>query len=55
MGTTGEPCWIHLFTADVDTAVSFYGELFELVGRRAERGVSAATGCSSGATSRSPG
>jgi predicted enzyme related to lactoylglutathione lyase len=28
MTTTGEPCWIHLFTADVDTAVSFYGGLF---------------------------
>jgi predicted enzyme related to lactoylglutathione lyase len=26
--TTGEPCWIHLFTSDVDTAVSFYGDLF---------------------------
>ena len=28
MNTTGEPCWIHLFTDDVDTAVSFYGGLF---------------------------
>jgi predicted enzyme related to lactoylglutathione lyase len=26
--TTGEPCWIHLFTSDVDTAISFYGDLF---------------------------
>jgi predicted enzyme related to lactoylglutathione lyase len=26
--TNGAPCWIHLFTADVDTAVSFYGGLF---------------------------
>jgi predicted enzyme related to lactoylglutathione lyase len=26
--TTGEPCWISLFTSDVDTAVSFYGDLF---------------------------
>jgi predicted enzyme related to lactoylglutathione lyase len=28
MTTTGEPCWIHLYTDDVDTAVSFYGDLF---------------------------
>jgi predicted enzyme related to lactoylglutathione lyase len=28
MTTTGEPCWISLFTSDVDTAVSFYGDLF---------------------------
>ena len=28
MTITGEPCWIHLFTTDVDTAVSFYGGLF---------------------------
>ncbi len=28
MHTTGEPCWIHLFTDDVDTAISFYGGLF---------------------------
>jgi uncharacterized protein len=28
MTTTGEPCWLHLFTSDVDTAVSFYGGLF---------------------------
>jgi uncharacterized protein len=28
MTTTGEPCWIHLFTDDVDTAISFYGGLF---------------------------
>jgi predicted enzyme related to lactoylglutathione lyase len=26
--TTGEPCWIHLFTADVDRAVTFYSALF---------------------------
>ena len=26
--TIGEPCWIHLFTADVDAAVTFYGGLF---------------------------
>ena len=26
--TTGEPCWIHLFTTDTDTAVTFYGDLF---------------------------
>jgi hypothetical protein len=25
---TGEPCWIQLSTDDVDTAVSFYGDLF---------------------------
>jgi uncharacterized protein len=24
----GEPCWISLYTPDVDTAVSFYGDLF---------------------------
>ena len=29
MGTIGEPCWIQLTTDDVDTAISFYGELFE--------------------------
>jgi uncharacterized protein len=28
MTTTGEPCWISLFTPDVDTAISFYGDLF---------------------------
>jgi uncharacterized protein len=28
MTTTGEPCWIQLFTSDVDSAVSFYGEIF---------------------------
>jgi predicted enzyme related to lactoylglutathione lyase len=28
MTTTGEPCWIHLQTSDVDTAISFYAELF---------------------------
>jgi len=28
MTTPGEPCWISLFTPDVDTAVSFYGDLF---------------------------
>ncbi|MBO0847310.1 MAG: VOC family protein [Nocardioides sp.] len=28
MTTTGEPCWISLYTADVDTAISFYGDLF---------------------------
>jgi predicted enzyme related to lactoylglutathione lyase len=28
MSTTGEPCWIQLTTDDVDTAVSFYGDLF---------------------------
>jgi uncharacterized protein len=28
MTMAGEPCWISLFTSDVDTAVSFYGELF---------------------------
>lgn len=28
MNTTGEPCWIQLSTDDVDTAISFYGELF---------------------------
>src|SRR5262245_31344585 len=28
MTTTGEPCWIQLTTTDVDTAVSFYGDLF---------------------------
>ena len=28
MTITGEPCWIHLFTDDVDTAISFYGGLF---------------------------
>ena len=28
MTITGEPCWIHLFTTDVDTAVRFYGGLF---------------------------
>ena len=27
--TTGEPCWIHLFTADVDRAAAFYAELFD--------------------------
>jgi predicted enzyme related to lactoylglutathione lyase len=26
--TPGAPCWISLFTTDVDTAVSFYGGLF---------------------------
>ena len=26
--TTGEPCWIHLFTSDVDAAITFYGDLF---------------------------
>jgi predicted enzyme related to lactoylglutathione lyase len=29
MGTNGEPCWIQLSTDDVDTAISFYGELFD--------------------------
>ena len=29
MGTIGEPCWIQLTTDDVDTAISFYGDLFE--------------------------
>src|SRR4029078_12739818 len=28
MSTTGEPCWIQLTTADVDSAISFYGDLF---------------------------
>jgi len=28
MITTGEPCWIQLSTDDVDTAISFYGDLF---------------------------
>jgi len=28
MTTTGEPCWIQLSTSDVDTAISFYGDLF---------------------------
>jgi predicted enzyme related to lactoylglutathione lyase len=28
MTTTGEPCWVQLSTDDVDTAISFYGELF---------------------------
>jgi predicted enzyme related to lactoylglutathione lyase len=28
MSTTGEPCWIQLSSDDVDTAISFYGELF---------------------------
>jgi predicted enzyme related to lactoylglutathione lyase len=28
MTTTGEPCWIQLSTDDVDTAISFYGDLF---------------------------
>jgi predicted enzyme related to lactoylglutathione lyase len=28
MTTTGEPCWIQLSTEDVDTAISFYGDLF---------------------------
>jgi uncharacterized protein len=28
MTTTGEPCWISLYTPDVDTAISFYGDLF---------------------------
>lgn len=28
MTTTGEPCWIHLFTSDVDSAISFYAGLF---------------------------
>ena len=28
MSTTGEPCWVQLSTDDVDTAVSFYGDLF---------------------------
>jgi predicted enzyme related to lactoylglutathione lyase len=28
MSTTGEPCWIQLTTGDVDTAISFYGDLF---------------------------
>ena len=28
MSTTGEPCWIQLSTDDVDTAISFYGDLF---------------------------
>jgi predicted enzyme related to lactoylglutathione lyase len=27
MTTTGEPCWIQLSTDDVDTAISFYGDL----------------------------
>ncbi len=26
--TDGEPCWIQLSTDDVDTAISFYGDLF---------------------------
>jgi predicted enzyme related to lactoylglutathione lyase len=29
MSITGAPCWISLFTSDVDTAVSFYGGLFD--------------------------
>jgi uncharacterized protein len=28
MTTTGEPCWIQLSSDDVDTAISFYGDLF---------------------------
>ncbi len=28
MTTTGEPCWISLYTSDPDTAVSYYGDLF---------------------------
>jgi len=28
MATTGEPCWIQLTTSDIDTAISFYGDLF---------------------------
>jgi predicted enzyme related to lactoylglutathione lyase len=28
MTTTGEPCWISLYTPDVETAISFYGGLF---------------------------
>lgn len=28
MSTTGEPCWIQLSTDDLDTAISFYGDLF---------------------------
>lgn len=28
MSTNGEPCWIQLSTDDVDTAISFYGDLF---------------------------
>ena len=28
MTTTGEPCWISLYTSDVDTAIAFYGDLF---------------------------
>lgn len=28
MKTIGEPCWIQLFTPDVDAAVTFYGGLF---------------------------
>jgi uncharacterized protein len=28
MSTTGEPCWIQLSTEDVETAISFYGDLF---------------------------
>jgi uncharacterized protein len=28
MSITGEPCWIQLSTDDVDTAISFYGDLF---------------------------
>lgn len=27
--TTGEPCWIHLFTGDVEGAVAFYAGLFD--------------------------
>ena len=27
--TIGEPCWIHLFTGDIDGAVTFYGGLFD--------------------------
>ncbi len=27
--TTGEPCWIHLFTGDVERAAAFYAELFD--------------------------
>jgi uncharacterized protein len=28
MSTIGEPCWIQLSTDDVDTAISFYGDVF---------------------------
>src|SRR4051794_13816788 len=28
MTTTGQPCWIHPFTDDLDTPISFYEALF---------------------------